>query len=267
MKEEQNPQKKQKPTNNEQRFSGLEKFYAQNRPSYPQTFMEYLFSNVGMSENSVIADIGSGTGILTKQLLDMRCKEVFAVEPNADMRNVAENNLKGYVPKFQSIAASAEATELPSHSIDYVTVAQAFHWFDRELFKKECKRILKVNGGVVLAWNIPDDEAEMTRKHDMINRQHCPTYARNASRLKVKDYENNLADFFTGQFEIKEFRNDLVFDKEGFIGRSRSSSYALKETDKGYEAYIAALTELFYEFSQKRLLHLPNKTRSFLGVV
>ena len=258
---------KKKQSNNEQRFSGLGKFYAQNRPSYPQSFMEYLFSNVGMNEDSVIADIGSGTGILTKQLLDMGCKEVFAVEPNADMRNIAENNLNGYVPKFQSIAASAETTRLSSYSVDYVTVAQAFHWFDRELFKKECKRILKMSRTVVLAWNVPDNEAEMTRKHDIINRQHCSTYAGSASRLKVKDYEKNLTDFFIGQFEIKEFRNDLTFDKEGFIGRSRSSSYALKETDKGYEAYVAALAELFDEYSQEGLLILPNKTRSFVGVV
>ena len=259
--------KKYESTNNEQRFSGLGEFYAQNRPSYPQTFMDYLFSSVGMKEGSVIADIGSGTGILTQQLLDMGCGEVFAVEPNADMRNVAENNLKGYLPKFKSIAASAENTGLSSHSVDYVTVAQAFHWFDRELFKKECKRILKANGKVVLVWNFRDDSTEVILKYDMIHRQHCPTYVENASGLKAKGYEQNLADFFTGEFEMKEFRNDLTFDKQSFIGRSRSSSYALKETDKGYEEYIAALIKLFDEYSQKGLLILPNRARSFAGIV
>jgi len=256
-----------KEQNNEQRFSGLGEIYAKNRPSYPKIFMDYLFSNVKMDEGSVIADIGSGTGILTKQLLDMGCKQVFAVEPNADMRKQAENNLQGYVPNFQSIAAAAENTELPNQSMDYVTVAQAFHWFDRELFKKECQRILKANGKVVLVWNWRDEEAEIIQKYDMIHREHCHSYVANASGLKMKEYESNLTDFFVGTFETKEFDNDLTFDKEGFIGRSRSSSYALKEKDKGYDAYMTALTELFNEYSQKGLLILPNKTRSFIGMV
>lgn len=252
---------------NAQRFSGLGKLYAQNRPTYPQAFMEHLSSDVGMNEDSIIADIGSGTGILTQQLLDLGCKEVFAVEPNADMRLEAEKKLEKYVPKFQSIAASAETTGLRNQSVNYITVAQAFHWFDRALFKKECQRILKENGSVVLAWNFRDDSTELISKYDLIHRQHCPTYIKNASGLKMKEYEQNLTDFFAGNVETKEFHNDLMFDKQGFIGRSRSASYALKENDEGFEAYIAALTDLFDEYSQNGLLILPNKTRSFVGMV
>ena len=265
--EELNIQKVQKLKNNEERFSGKGEIYARTRPIYAKAFIDYLFSDVGINESSVVADIGSGTGILTQQLLNMGCKEVFAVEPNDDMRKQAEINLNKHAPKFQSITATAEATGLSSQSVDFVTVAQAFHWFYRESFKKECRRILKENGKVVLAWNTPDENTILVCKYDLLLRQFCPDYVENASRLKMKDYERNLSDFFSGKFEIKAFHNDITFDKQSFIDRTCSSSYALKEGDEGYEAYITALIELFDEYSRNGILVLPNKTRSYVGIV
>ena len=67
---------------------------------------------------------------------------VIGVEPNDAMRKIAEQSLKLY-SRFQSIKATAEHTTLKENSVDLVTVAQAFHWFDKEAFKIECQRILK----------------------------------------------------------------------------------------------------------------------------
>ncbi|MFR1709510.1 MAG: class I SAM-dependent methyltransferase [Clostridium sp.] len=73
---------------NENKFNGMAKIYSKYRPSYSFNFIDYLFTNVGISQSSIIADIGSGTGILTKQLLEKGSK-VYGIEPNADMRVIA----------------------------------------------------------------------------------------------------------------------------------------------------------------------------------
>ena len=146
---------------NETKFDGMGKIYDKFRPTYPQTFIKYLRSDVGVCKKSTVADIGSGTGILTRQLLEI-CKNVIAVEPNSDMRVVAEKNLNNFV-NFTSVNGTAENTTLGSKSVDFITVAQAFHWFDRMKFKAECNRILIPKGKVILVWNRRDDNAEFYR--------------------------------------------------------------------------------------------------------
>ena len=122
-------------------FTDKADIYAKYRPSYPNEYIEYLLSANELNENQIAADIGSGTGIFSRQLLESGL-HVIGVEPNDDMRNMAEQSLKRY-PRFQSIKATAEHTTLKENSVDLVTVAQAFHWFDKEAFKIECQRILK----------------------------------------------------------------------------------------------------------------------------
>jgi len=149
---------------NEKRFEGLGNIYAKYRPSYPQTLIEYLYSDVGVNKESIIADIGSGTGIFSKQLLEAGNK-VIAVEPNDDMRAVAEFDL-GIFPNFTSLNAAAENITLDDNSVDFITVAQAFHWFDMLMFKKECNRILKENGKVIIVYNGLDSSTEIAKEDD-----------------------------------------------------------------------------------------------------
>lgn len=92
-----------------------------------------------------------------------RGSTVYGVEPNTDMRRKAEKELCGF-KKFFSIAASAENTGLKSDSVDIITSAQAFHWFDTLKFKQECRRILKSRGLVVLTWNTRDENDSVTIK-------------------------------------------------------------------------------------------------------
>ena len=101
-----------------------------------------------ISEDCVIADIGSGTGIFSRQLLH-NGYNVYAVEPNADMRKKAEEMLSEY-QGFVSVDGMDSNTNLPDKSMDHVTAAQAFHWFDADAFKKECRRILKPDGKIII---------------------------------------------------------------------------------------------------------------------
>ncbi len=134
-----------------QRFSSRVSNYVRYRPGYPSAVLELLKHDCRLTPSAVIADVASGTGIFTRLLLE-NGNRVFAVEPNPEMRQAAEELLAGF-PKFTSVSGSAEATTLAEHGVDFVTAAQAAHWFDREKARREFVRILKPGGWAVLLWN------------------------------------------------------------------------------------------------------------------
>src|SRR5215469_16795520 len=133
-----------------QRFSNRVTDYARYRPSYPPELLDLLRMECGLQHEQNIADIGSGTGLLTKLFLE-NGNRVFGVEPNGEMRSAGEEVLRGY-PNFTSIDGSAEATTLADSSVDFISAGQAFHWFDVELARGEFRRILKPGGWVVIVW-------------------------------------------------------------------------------------------------------------------
>src|SRR5581483_3778885 len=139
------------PIDSKERFSNRVADYVKYRPDYPRQILVMLREKIGLSPGWRIADIGSGTGISTGMFLE-NGNEVFAVEPNAKMRQAAEEWL-GENPKFHSIDASAELTTLPGTCIDLIVCAQAFHWFDLGKCKIEFLRILKPGGWCALIWN------------------------------------------------------------------------------------------------------------------
>ena len=250
---------------NEGKFDDKGKIYAKFRPTYPQEFIEFLFSKTHITEQSVIADIGSGTGILTGQILK-KGSRVFAVEPNADMRRIAEDNLRTYA-LFISVTATAENTTLPDRSVDLITVAQAFHWFDRNAFREECRRILKPDAYVALVWNSRDENSALVAENDRINRKYCPAFKGFSGGTRGPVSDDDFRDFFTGEYEKKIFANNLIFELSGFIGRNLSASYALKEGDEQYSAYVTELESLFDKYAVNGTVTMPNFTQSYIGLV
>jgi SAM-dependent methyltransferase len=117
----------------------------------PPEVLPFLEGECGLTDRWVVADIGSGTGILSELFLG-NGNRVFGVEPNAEMRRAAERLLGGDA-RFTSVAGSAEATTLAEGSVDLVAAGQAFHWFDPEAARAEFLRVLKPGGWVALAWN------------------------------------------------------------------------------------------------------------------
>ena len=248
---------------NETKFDGMGRIYAKYRPAYPPELIAYLRQTAGFGGNSAIADVGSGTGIFTRQLLDMGCA-VYAVEPNADMRAHAAALLGAY-EKFTSVAGSAEDTTLDDDSADHITAAQAFHWFDRARFKAECKRVLKPGGRVFLIWNSRDESQSLVREIDDIHRSYCERFKGGAGGTRGDENALKLTDFYENGYEAARFQHDLVYDLDGFIGRSLSASYSLKQTDGYYDAYVAALTGVFDKYSRGGAIVMPNITICFSG--
>ena len=243
------------------RFSNRAENYAKYRPSYPAGVIEILKSDCGLKRSSVIADVGSGTGILTELFLK-NGNFVFAIEPNAAMRLAAEGMLKKNA-KFGSINATAEATTLETGSVDFVTAAQAFHWFDRNKAKREFARILKSGGWVVLIWNERrlDSTAFLQAYEDLLLR-----YGTDYEKVRHENATGEIAEFFSPQhFELKVLENAQHFDFESLKGRVLSSSYTPDPNHPQFKPMLQELEALFNANQKNGIVSFEYETKVYYG--
>jgi len=241
-------------------FSGRVQNYIKYRPTYPTSLLDLLAMHCNLNPTHVIADVGSGTGILTEMFLK-HGNPVYAVEPNAEMRSAAEKLLERY-PNFTSVGAGAEATTIRSQSVDFVTAAQAFHWFDHPAARVEFLRILKPHGWVVLVWNMPRIETPFEKEYDDLWRAEL----KNAHEARDK-YETYIEQFFT-QTPVEHMMLEgvpQVMDCDQLIGRVLSSSAAIQPGEAGYEAFIQKVRGIFERHQQNGAITLSYKTDVFLG--
>jgi SAM-dependent methyltransferase len=224
------------------RFSNKVDNYVRYRPGYPPELLQLLKSECGLTPNSVIADIGSGTGILSRLLLD-NGSTVFGVEPNPEMRAAGERLLASH-KKFHSIAATAESTGLPAHCIDLITAAQAAHWFDTERARAEFVRILKPGSGwVVLIWNERRiDSTPFLAAYEQL----LLTYGTDYEKVRHENITSNIDKFFASSpFEYRQFENCQRFDYTALEGRLLSSSYIPEASHPRHAAMLQELRRLF----------------------
>ncbi len=245
---------------NTKKFSGRADVYQSSRPGYPAALAEQLAA-LGL-RGARVADVGAGTGIFSRFLLDLGCT-VFAVEPNDDMRRAAERSLGGN-PRFSVSGGTAEATGFPEKSVSFVTAAQAFHWFRPDDFRRECLRILAPGGLAVLVWNSRREEDASVRENAAICRRYCPGFS-GFGGGNWRKTEENLRLFFGGDPETLRIPNDLFYTKEKFLQRNLSASYSLREAEEGYEPYLEALGALFDRYAEGGLLRVPNDTAVYWG--
>ena len=243
------------------RFDGKGEVYAKGRPRYADGLFAYMKDMLHITAGSVLADIGSGTGIFTRQLLDLDCK-VFAVEPNRDMREKAEEKLSRN-RNFISVDGSASHMGLSDHSVDLITAAQAFHWFEQEAFRRECHRVLKPDGKVVIVYNSRYESAACTKALADLQRRYNSGF---------RGFSNGMNDetckaFFTEPCQIYRADNTQSYDRQGYIDRVLSSSYSPKEDDAGYEGYLKKVCDIFDTFSKEGRIVVPADTVAYIGTV
>lgn len=250
---------------NTERFSNRVDTYVKYRPSYPKDAIDYLYDIVGLRPGSKVADIGAGTGIFSRLLVE-RGSYVTAVEPNKEMREAAENALLGGEPNFHAVSGSAEATTLPDCSFDFIVCAQAFHWFDRSATQTEFRRVLKSNGKAILIWN-----SRLTHGTPFLEEYErlLHTFGTDYAKISHKNIsQETLASFFKeGGLQEARFTNRQVFDFEGLSGRLLSSSYIPVLGHPSYEPMMAELRNLFNRNEQDGKVFFDYETEVFWGEV
>lgn len=245
-----------------ERFSNRVDTYVRARPSYPPEALDLLVERCGLGPQAVVADVGSGTGILTRLLLE-RGAHVFAVEPNAAMRAAAEAALSSEAG-FKSVAATAEATTLPDHSVDLITAGQAFHWFDPAPTRREFARILRPDGWVALVWNDRRTSgAPFLEAYEHLLQTYGTDYARVNHRRITPD---DLQRFFgAAPLQRASFPSRQQLDLAGLKARLVSSSYTPAPGQPGHDEMLETLAALFQAHQSAGLVQFDYDTLVFFG--
>jgi SAM-dependent methyltransferase len=245
-----------------ERFQNRVDDYVRYRPSYPAEVRAAVIERCELRPSSVIADFGSGTGLLAELFLEFGF-EVYGVEPNASMRAAAEEFLARF-PRFHSIEGTAEASGLPAHSCDVVTCGQSFHWFDPVRSRNECRRILRTGGRVVLVWNIRrTGDTPFLEGYEALLRRHAPEYEEIERRRS--DQAAFDAFFGPGKWDALTFAHSQTFDYEGALGRLRSSSYSPTPGAPGYSDMEQELRALFEATAVNGKLTFLYDTKVYFG--
>lgn len=246
---------------NTERFSNRVADYEKYRPHYPVAIIPYLSATAGLTHESVIADIGSGTGLSAQPFLD-NGNTVYAIEPNDAMRTSAEQQLSRF-PGFKSIAATAEHTTLPNNSVDLIVAGQAFHWFDQVLTRKEFHRIAKPDSFAALIWNIRPVNSPFEHRYEQLLQDHGTDY----KHLQQRDVSAvQLASFFLpGTFREKTFQNAQRFDFKALKGLLSSSSYMPSRSHANYQPMIKDLEDIFNKYQENGMVVFKYETRLYTG--
>jgi SAM-dependent methyltransferase len=243
-----------------QRFSSRVDNYIRYRPGYPTEILSLLKGECALKRESAIADIGSGTGLLSRMFLE-NGNVVYGVEPNSDMRQAGERLLSSHL-RFHSIAGTAESTTLPAHSVEFVTAAQAAHWFDREKARAEFIRILKPAGWVVLIWNERCIDTPFLCDYEQL----LLAYATDYEQVRHEHTTASIDFFFSpSTFASRSFENGQQFDYPALEGRLLSSSYTPQKEDARYAPMLEELRRIFDLHNEDGHVSFDYKTRVYYG--
>lgn len=244
---------------NEDKFTGKAGYYAKFRPSYPAVVVDRLYN---LTHAEAVADIGAGTGKFTEKLLAKPWR-VTAVEPNVDMCRELVRCVGG---KAEICTGSAEDTGLPAHSFGLITTAQAFHWFDENKFREECRRLLTPEGRLAIIFNSRYN-GEIMPEHEEICRKYCPLFAEHG-HMGIRSSEEGdkfLRNEYFTSVEVFEAENPVMMTREHFLGDMLSRSYAPKEGDENYPAFISELRELFDKYHRYGKISMSYTTTCYAG--
>lgn len=244
------------------RFSNRVDDYIRYRPGYPRELMTWLREAIALSPAWTVADIGSGTGLLSLPLLEAGCV-VHGVEPNAAMRTAAERTFTDN-PRFVSIEGSAEATTLADHSIDLVSAGQAFHWFEPTATRREWHRILKPEGFALVVFNSRLIEATpFMRAYDRYLIDHAIDYAGVDHRRGLPEKLRAVL----GETRERRFPFTLRHGYDDVRGLSMSSSYVPAPGHPQHETFFEGLRELFDTHAVDGAVDFPYETEAYVGRV
>lgn len=246
------------------RFDGKGKAYAASRPGYPAELFEQLVQENILTADTAIADVGAGTGLFSCAAAPY-VKTVYAIDPSEDMLEQGRKAMEKSGVKI--LPGTAEKIPLPDASVDLISAAHCFHWFDKTAFLKECQRVLKPDGKVLILWNQHGIESPATQDNMQANTRFCKNWHQDKP-VSGMSSSDQFDGFFQGDIQCWKIENPVIYDREGFLNRNFSSSYALKPEDPDYADWVQALDTIFdrYEDENHRLSY-SYQTVVYLGSV
>jgi SAM-dependent methyltransferase len=207
--------------------------YERSRPTYPPDAIAWIVDALGVRPGRRICDLAAGTGILTA-LLASHGSDLIAVEPVPGMRAV----LRAKLPQVAVASAVAEALPFADASLDGVTIAQAFHWFDAPRALAELRRALRVGGRVALIWNARERSRDWVNEvWSIMDRVEKRAPWRDHDGTTIHDeharHERDLHDApGFGDVHTARFHHEQELDHEGVVARVRGVSHvAVLEPD------------------------------------
>ncbi len=219
---------------NIENFTGKAEAYAKGRPGYPNAAIESIIRLA--PPGAIFADIGAGTGKFTVKLAEYNFS-VFAVEPNTDMRKQLAITVAPF-PNVKIVDGTAEATTLPHHSVDILTIAHALHWFNLDAFRSECHRVVKPGGLVIALYNLAP-------KGDMVS------------------LSKQTVDAFFIKPDVWEFSNPMEYTRDKWAAYMSSMDDIPLSTEPGYDEYISLINADFDRNSVNGLLRYDKVTKIY----
>lgn len=248
-----------------ERFSSRVADYVRYRPDYPPALLDWLHHEMGVPRETLVADIGAGTGISTRLFLASG-HPVIAVEPNAAMRDAAEQWLVPEYLRLKLVDGTAEATTLADASVGLVAAGQAFHWFDTQAVRREWARILHPGGMALVFWNSRLlDASPFLIGYEQLLLEFGTDYTDVAERYQ--DDDTMRAWFGAGLRGMVSLPNVQRMDLDGLRGRLLSSSYAPQPGHPRHAPMLEALQQLFDAHALDGQIAFEYQTRAFVGTL
>ena len=245
-------------------FSSKVNDYLASRPDYPPALFSTFVAEGVLQNLATIADIGSGTGLLTASLL-VRGHQVFAVEPNAEMRFAADTLLNKHGQLYQSIDGTAENLPLPDASVDLITAAQAFHWFEIKAARHEFMRVLKPQGQVALIWN---DRVLNHPLHLALNELLKKFGGAKLQALSAHEDRSQVPVFFASSpTKTWTFPHQQWLSEEGLQSLVFSRSYMPERHSDAGEEIKKTIKDITLKFAISGKVAVPYQTTAIIGAL
>ena len=232
--------------------------YDLGRPDYPYEFFDYLYSEFGLKSDSVIADVGAGTGKITEKFLE-KGNTVYAVEPDKEMMGILKVKLAQFINCIP-IESVAENTGISSKSVDLIFCGNSYEWFNRSEVIPEFQRIIRdyKSQNIVIARLSPEKNIYQTEFLEINNR---------FSKSVLGRIPDNSSPFQNDVYVSKEF--DYVIHQEfnKFLHGCLSASYAPGPEDNCFKEYCLSLKRLFDRYSENSKLEGRFKLLCLIGRV
>lgn len=238
-----------------QGFAGTVDSYRRSRPSYPPDAVAWLVDALGIALGRTVVDVGAGTGKFTSLLADTGAS-VIAVEPLETMRAA----LAGELPAVTILEGTAEALPLGDGSVDAITVAQAFHWFDLPRALPEFHRVLRPAARLGVIWNDLDVSVDWVVEFNAIievPRVGTPHPAEAAAA--------DLGTWFGPRVQAR-FSHTHVHDRASLLDRVQSMSFVAVQPEAERAEIFARVSKLVdsdLQLARRQTFELPYLTEAF----